>query len=490
MPDVFKKFLFSFLAFLVVFTSITPNFLSVKAASNSATDSATSTATWYSPGLFEFYSKVFDTSNNDIFGERYTYAQVVWIIESLPLAILGISASTFHDILQQVQSNPNGTSVLLDQGNSLAKINDPFTTIISQFYSSPPASGRYWLSQKINNFSLVKKAYAAPANSFGYSSLLIFEPLWSASRNIAYTLIVLILLAIAFAVMFRLKISPQVIVTVQSALPKIATTLILVTFSYAIVGFLIDLMYLIFGAIVYGIGNQSGVLASGVSAPDLLNNFLNGNLFTKIFTTAGTGGTVGIVGVVVGLIALVFTPIGPAIIPLVIGILIAGIIFFIKTFIMLAQTYLSLIMNLVFGPIIILAEAIPFIKASAVDWMRSVIADILVFLAVGLLFLAESLINGALSTTASTPPWSPPYLGFNANIFKIMIWVGVWSILPNIRSIVYKMMERSAAEIQLPREFSNLGETFQRGLGEYTGNTQFRDSFNRWLSGLRGRTGT
>ena len=41
--------------------------------------------------------------------------------------------------------------------------------------------------------------------------------------------------------------SPQTIVTIQSALPKIVVTLILVTFSYAIAGFMVDLVYVVMG---------------------------------------------------------------------------------------------------------------------------------------------------------------------------------------------------------------------------------------------------
>ena len=50
-------------------------------------------------------------------------------------------------------------------------------------------------------------------------------------------------------IMFRVKVSPQVVITVQSTLPKLVLTIILVTFSYAIAGFLVDLMYVVIGLI-------------------------------------------------------------------------------------------------------------------------------------------------------------------------------------------------------------------------------------------------
>ncbi len=489
MPTLLKKFILSFLSFLVLFFSVAPNFLIVNACATNLECAVNPSATgcvpnpnagpgqqssicstsitnpapaaWYNQGPLDFYQKVFDQSNNDIFGERYTYAQVTWVTYSLLGAIAGFAGSAVDipAILQQIQTNPQRElNTLMDPKGKLAQTPDPMMNIISQFYVSPPASGTYWLSQKINNFSLVKKAYAAPTNSFGYSSLGIFQPLWSASRNIAYILIVIILLMVAFAVMFRLKISPQIVVTVQSALPRIVSALIFITFSYAIVGFLIDLMYLIFGVVVYGISSQPGALGS-LKVGDLFNNFLNGNLFSQIFNTAGVGGSATILGSAAVLIGLLFIPgIGAALIPFVLGLFIAVIIFFIKIFIMLAQTYLSLVINLVFGPIIILAEAIPFIKMSAMGWFKSVVADIMVFLAVGLLFLAQSLITEALgSIWQPTTSWAPPYLGFNPFILKIMVWVGVWSILPNIRKMVYDMMEKRSPEVGIPSEFQGHG---------------------------------
>jgi len=70
----------------------------------------------------------------------------------------------------------------------------------------------------------------------------------------------------AFMIMFRVRISPQTVITVQSALPKIIFTLILITFSYAIAGFLIDLMYVVIGIFSF-IVTQGGIFDG--SATDL-----------------------------------------------------------------------------------------------------------------------------------------------------------------------------------------------------------------------------
>ena len=324
-------------------------------------------------------------------------------------------------------------------------------TIINQFYLSPPASGMYWLHQEANNFSITKTAYAAaPTNSFGYSSLAIFQPIWTASRDIAYIILVLIIIMIAFAIMFRVKISPQLVISVQNALPQIVSALILITFSYAIVGFLIDLMYLIFGVLVYGVQQAGGLANTGLNAQGLFNDFLTGNILSK-----GLFSPQILIPSIILLVIAFFLSLGPGM-PFaifILGLIGSVIVFFFKGFIMLAQTYISLLINLIFGPIIILAEAIPFVKMSALGWFKSVVADILVFTAVGLLFLIQSILMGLFWKNQSTSSWSPPYLGFHPTIMLIVVWIGTWSMIPNIRKMVYEMLEMRAAEFETPREF-------------------------------------
>ena len=195
MPKVFKKIVLSLLIFTTLFLSVAPNFVyadstttitgsstgtATTTSSSSQTSDSSSQASWYMPGPINFYQKVFDSTNpSEIFGERYTYAQVVWILYSLPMAIFGIDATTWQEAYQLFTTgNVTSMNSLLDKNSKLAQMKDPFMTIINQFYLSPPASGMYWLHQEANNFSITKTAYAAaPTNSFGYSSLAIFQPI-------------------------------------------------------------------------------------------------------------------------------------------------------------------------------------------------------------------------------------------------------------------------------------------------------------------------
>lgn len=121
-------------------------------------------------------------------------------------------------------------------------------SVVSFPYSSPPASGVEWAYSGIQQAGFVPKTYAA--QGIGYGALAPFKGIWLMFRNLVFLLMVLIIVIIGFMIMFRAKINPQTVISVENALPRIVIALLLITFSYAIAGFLIDLMYISVGFII------------------------------------------------------------------------------------------------------------------------------------------------------------------------------------------------------------------------------------------------
>ncbi len=115
-------------------------------------------------------------------------------------------------------------------------------------YANPPASGVMWAYEGLQNAGFVPKTMAA--EGIGFAAIKPFSNLWKIFRDLSYMLLVIVLIAIGFMIMFRAKINPQTVISVENALPKIVISLILITFSFAIAGFLIDLMYISIGLIV------------------------------------------------------------------------------------------------------------------------------------------------------------------------------------------------------------------------------------------------
>src|SRR5688572_15838339 len=115
--------------------------------------------------------------------------------------------------------------------------------LIATPMGTPPASGTYWAYSGLEKSGFIPKTYAA--EGVGFSGLKSFMDLWKLFRDAALLLLVVVLIGIGFLIMFRVKINPQTVITLENALPRIVVTLLLITFSFAIAGFMIDLMYLV-----------------------------------------------------------------------------------------------------------------------------------------------------------------------------------------------------------------------------------------------------
>lgn len=152
------------------------------------------------------------------------------------------------------------------------------STVTLPLYNQP-ASGIYWVYSGLHDAGFVPKAYAA--EGIGFAALAPFRSIWLIFRNFVFLIMVLVIIAIGFMIMFRSKINPQTVISVENSLPKIVITLILVTFSYAIAGFLIDIMYISIGFIFLFFQTNSVIKLT--DDQNLLNNVRNlGSLFDSL----------------------------------------------------------------------------------------------------------------------------------------------------------------------------------------------------------------
>lgn len=119
-------------------------------------------------------------------------------------------------------------------------------------FSNPPASGIAWTYSGLADAGFFPKALAA--EGIGMGSIQPFAKIWKIFRDVTYLLLVVILIAIGFMIMFRTKINPQTVISVENSLPRIIISLILITFSFAIAGFMIDLMYVFIAIIISILG--------------------------------------------------------------------------------------------------------------------------------------------------------------------------------------------------------------------------------------------
>jgi len=376
---------------------------------------------WWDIGDCAFREKVENAPASEIFGERYTYAQVRWILNSL-VTILMPSKTTKNvgDTFNQLFScglnkncatntpaptpAPPATKIMFTPVLSSYGLPGLLVGMIGDTMLNPPASGIDTTRDTLAKFDLATPAYA---QGYGYRSLSGIQVIWAASRNLAYLLMIVVLIAAGFMIMFRVKINPQTAVSLQMMIPKIIITLIAVTFSYAIAGFMIDLVYVFLSFVVSLLGTV-GLLNAGLA----ISNFVQGGYYQMVLFFVLPYVFMIVLG---GPIAFMTnTPAlalgaGAAMTIANIIILIASIWLLWKVYWLLLRTYFNVIIQIIVGPWQILMGLLPTAGKSAGlgPWIKSLTAQLSVFVTIPLMFLLALLL------------WTPPFgVDVLTNVFR------------------------------------------------------------------------
>lgn len=326
---------------------------------------------------------------------------------------------------------------------------------MASIYLHPPASGFAYVRHQLANAGFIAKP--AMAQGVGFAGLTPFLGLWTASRNIAYSILIIVMVAIGFMVIFRMKIDPKTVISLQAALPKIVLTVILITLSYPIVGFLVDMMYLIMALII-------SIMLSGMGGdwiakiPDVQTNFLTGNIGTLLGQIENAGNiwesvvdVNWITGIITGGGALAggiflgagFAAIWPVILGAVAPVLIIlfilqlGLLYiWIRILMILLNSYIQLILSLLLGPILLLGEAVPG-KSAFSQWIMNVLANLSVFPTTAAILIFAMFIT---SLDTPGPLWMPPFTGFQPReAFLSIMGLSIVFTAPNMITSVKKM---------------------------------------------------
>lgn len=131
--------------------------------------------------------------------------------------------------------------------------------LIASPLQHPPSSFYYWAQSTLENAGFVPKTYA---QGIGFAALNSFQPIWKVFRNLAYLVIVVVMMVVGFMVMFKVGGGGKNAVTLESALPKLVLALLAISMSYALAGLLIDVMYISIALIVNMLGPVSGMTST------------------------------------------------------------------------------------------------------------------------------------------------------------------------------------------------------------------------------------
>ncbi|OGG14488.1 hypothetical protein A2773_05410 [Candidatus Gottesmanbacteria bacterium RIFCSPHIGHO2_01_FULL_39_10] len=349
---------------------------------------------------------------------------------------------------------------------------------MSAMYGNPPASFGWYASDFLANAGLVKSAYAQGIGFVGLKPLL---PLWTAMRNVSYTILVIVMVAIGFMIIFRMKLDPKTVISVQAALPKIILTLLLITFSYAIAGLLIDLMYVVMAVAIsllsQGVDKaylanllganasfltdtaqqqqefmtgSAGKLFSSVFSlgmfPGFLINFFQGSFLNALLIQVVGGGLAATVALHVfavpalaGAGIFLLAPVA-----IILFILFLGLLFtFIRLFLLLLNSYIQVIIAIILAPILLLPEAIPG-KSAFGGWLMNIVANLSVFPSTVIIIYASWIVTSVAWRGAL---WTPPLLtgsdplSQNGNPLAFIIGIGFMFLAPNLVVSIKKIFQ-------------------------------------------------
>lgn len=376
---------------------------------------------------------------------------------------------------------PGGGAVGAAQGFMLA------------MYSAPPARGTEYLASIGQNFGLTKPTYAQ-TGVIGSGNQVISPvfALWQAVRNLAYTAMIIIFVIVGFMIMFRRRLNPQTVVSIQLALPRLVVGLIMITFSYFISSLIIDIGFA--GAQLVGFFFLSNQISSA-NANDILNrqnvitifsSFIGfngpfdfagyaGNVISNLRGMAGTlvVGTAGILGCIEGgltghaigssvpFIGSAFGTVGgcaagSAAATSGLGVIISTILYVVLLIALLAamfSTLMSLITNYVQIVIYTILSPLQFLMAalpggSTDMWFRNMLANVLPFPAVFAAFYLVAYFIGPnpeipFNITAGSTPFeqAPPLLGaFGENLVRLFLAYGLLLAIPSIPKLIFRAL--------------------------------------------------
>lgn len=267
--------------------------------------------------------------------------------------------------------------------------------IIAMMYedSAMPSSKEY-IADILDSVG-VPSVSSAYAQGTGYTAMTPFLPIWKVFRNLAYSLYIIIFIVIGIMIMLRTKVNAQTVISIQSALPNLLITLILITFSYAIVGFMIDLMYFLIYFVVYLASSADLITTPTLAINRLLNYSAWGVLFEgrnsivsaaalaigDVLSGLGTGG-LELAGTIISWLTPAY---------LVVAVYLA--ITMLKLMFALVKSYIMLLVQLITAPVQILFNALPGSKAFG-EWLKKTASYLIPFPVAALMFIFAAVLVG------------------------------------------------------------------------------------------------
>lgn len=381
--------------------------------------------------------------------------------------------------------DPNGADTITLQNSQGEDVTVSFapgaigtvSTLTANLAGTPVISSREYIADVMNTIQNPLGAQTAYAQGLGFSSLRPTLELWKIFRNIAYFFFVVIFIVIGFMIMFRTKLGGQAAVTVQQALPKIVVSLLLVTFSYAIAGLMVDAMYLVIYLII-GVFTPlfPGGSIPGATGPiSLVNIAFRENIISNTFGLLSSGVVGNISGalgnIVVGSLGLSGDQLAGAglqgisniLFTLILAVVVLISLF--RVFLELLKAYIGIFFSVIFSPIQLLLGALPGQNTFS-TWLKGLLENLMVFPTIILLiFIAYYFSVGQSGAPAGQNlGFSAPQLSSNQgaqgfSVYQSLIALGAILAMPEVLKVTKGLMK---GEVGVG--MGDLGRNFKTGM--------------------------
>lgn len=387
-------------------------------------------------GIFKTESTVkninsFNSVNAD--KEKFDAESISNILTNINLHTVGMAALP---AVSADESKPSVERKALEKQIGYGVVGDINKSIVALY--TPPASTRTYVADIMKSAKIIPEAQA---QGLGFSALDPILETWKSFRNLAYLFFVVIFLIIGFMIMFRTKVG-QAAITAQQAIPSVIVAMLAVTFSYAIAGFMIDIMYVV----MY-------VLASYFTeGPDIITR----NVFGLVgLMFKGTGGATQntIEQFMEDALNIGFVGEGIAWLSSLMGTVIIGIAILFatfKVFFELVKTYVAVLIQIIFSPIILMLGAFPG-KNTFGKWIKNLAGNLILWPVVLLCVLVQRMLTAPIRSMQGTGDaldgafgggFMPPFLvgQGQANIIPVILGIGILLVIPEIMQQVKKAM--------------------------------------------------
>lgn len=318
------------------------------------------------------------------------------------------------------------------------------------FLSSPAVSSGEYIAYVGDQLNITSPAYA---QGIGYEGLQPVLKVWQAFRNVAYLLATIGFLILSFMIMFRIRMSPQAVITAQSAIWKLFIVIVTITFSYAIAGFAVDLLFVFSYLIIY-LFYSTRLITTDV--PVVAENLFKLNPFESFSGLVGFWTPAGdaidkMANAILGGVNLqwlnIFDIVGKAaglLGSILISVAIIWALF--RLLIQLLYAYLEIILLTVMAPIMILPDILPG-GNSFMTWLRRIFASAMVFPTTTFLLLLGIVIVGNQQgddkygvgqgvAAGVSSGLQLPFLPFTSDVMLSFVGIGFILMTPKINDLV------------------------------------------------------